>query len=741
MGNTPVSGLSSKHGQACCVPEVVRCQNKLPHRTAAARRARLACSSSLATRGMNTPTRWGHGHPCPPATAEAQPNRGGRSRPRLDSTVSQPGFGMPGADPLERQTVNPHRKSRRGRILVATALGTTLLVGAVTTAMAGQGSSGSGNSASPVLPKSAPTASEPVSDLVIGYKSKAQEAHSETAVRAGISAAAAKTGLKLSYERRLSVGAALVSLGGAQPAKDVTKLMDHFRADPDVAYAVPNGHMQAQSVTSPNDPRFAEQWDLTEPTAGMNVQDAWGTTTGKGVTVAVLDDGIAKHSDLDANVIQGADLVSNTFTANDGDGRDDDPSDPGDGVKKGECGKDLGGKPLRPEDEPSSWHGTHMAGIIAAPSDNGNGIAGVAPGAKLEPVRVLGRCGGNDADISDGIMWAAGEHVDGVSDNQTPANVINMSLGSKGDCSPIVQSAIDKAVQLGSTVVVAAGNRGKEPAPVDASQFTPANCKNIITVAAADREGNRAEYSNFGQVDITAPGGDIRKNDGDGILSTFNSGTGAPAAENFAFEVGTSQATAHVSGLVALMLSANPELTPAEIKTAIQANARPIPGKCDGGCGAGLADAAKTVAAAAKGVPGSGSPSDSASGSPSDSPSDSASDSPSDAPASPDAPPTTSAPSDGSGSEGAGAGTDLSACLHDSCQVEVTGGDTIQLDGADGVDELEINSVSANAVDMTGASGSGSQSAKQSAPGTSQLNNLVVDIIKVDGDRATIRLS
>ncbi|MER5908238.1 S8 family peptidase [Streptomyces mirabilis] len=628
--------------------------------------------------------------------------------------------------------MNPHRKSRRGRILVATALGTTLLVGAVTTAMAGQDSSGSGNSASPGSPKSAPTALEPVSDLVIGYKSKAQEAHSETAVRAGISAAAAKTGLKLSYERRLSVGAALVSLGGAQPAQDVTKLMDYFRADPDVAYAVPNGRMQAQSVTSPDDPRFPEQWNLTEATAGMNVQDAWGTTTGEGVTVAVLDDGIAKHSDLDANVIQGTDLLSDTFTANDGDGRDDDPSDPGNGVKEGECGKDLNGKPLPAA--ASSWHGTHMAGIIAAPSDNGNGIAGVAPGAKLEPVRVTGRCGGNDADISDGIMWAAGEHVDGVSDNQTPANVINMSLGHPGECPPFMQSAIDKAVQRGSTVVVAAGNRGGKPAPVDASQFTPANCKNIITVAATDREGNRAEYSNFGSVDIAAPGGDMRKNVGDGILSTFNSGTGAPDAENFTFEVGTSQATAHVSGLVALMLSANPELTPAEIKTAIMANARPIPpDKCDGGCGAGLADAAKTVAAAAKVVPGSGSPSDSAS----DAPSGSASD----APASPDAPPAASAPSDGSGSEGAGDGTDLSACLHNSCQVEVTGGDTIQLDGADGVDELEINSVSDNTVDLTGTSDSGSQNAEQTAPGTSQLNDLVVDIIEVDGDRATIRLS
>lgn len=577
---------------------------------------------------------------------------------------------------------------------MAAVLGTTLVgVGAV--AMAGQDSSGASAPDSPALLKA-----EGTSGLIVGYKSKAKESRSAEAVREGIKTAAARTGEKPSYERRLGNGAALVDLGGVQPAKDVAELMDRFRADPDVAYVVPDRVVRAQSVTSPNDPRLPEQWNLSEAKAGFDVPDAWGTSTGQGVTVAVLDTGIAKHSDLDANGVPGFDFVSNNFTAKDGDGRDSDPSDSGDATKKGECGTDIAGKPVPEQDLGSSWHGTHMAGIVAAVSDNGQGIAGVAPGAKVQSVRVLGRCGGANSDVIDAITWASGGGVPGVADNKTPAKVINMSLGEPGPCDQAMQSAIDGAVQRGSTIVVAAGNRGGATAPRDAAQFVPANCRNVITVAATDREGNRAEYSNFGSVDFAAPGGDMRTSPGDGILSTFNSGTDAPASESFAFEVGTSQAAAHVSGLAALMIAVNPSLTPAEIEQAMKDNARPLPGECVGGCGVGLTDAAKTVESVSKGTPSAGD------GQPAD-------------------------------------GTDLGACFDNACEVEVTGGDTIQLDGTAGVDELKIDSVADNTLTVTGLSGNGAQqsTASQTAPGRSTINDLVVDLIRIDGDRAIIRLS
>ncbi|SDO04150.1 serine protease [Streptomyces sp. cf386] len=604
-----------------------------------------------------------------------------------------------------------HRKSRRGRILVAAALGTTLL-GVSAVAMAGQDPSAPSATNSPASPKSGSQTAlraERTSGLIVGYKSKAKETRSAESVREGIEAAGAGTGEKPSYQRRLGNGAALVDLGGVRPAERVAELMDRFRADPDVAYVVPDRRMQAQSVTSPNDPRIPEQWNLSEAGVGFDVPDAWGISTGQGVTIAVLDTGIANHSDLAANIVPGFDFVSDDFAAKDGDGRDSDPSDPGNATKAGECGTDAEGKPVPEQDLGSSWHGTHMAGIAAAASDNGQGIAGVAPGAKVQSVRVLGRCGGANSDIIDAITWASGGNVPGVADNETPAEVINMSLGGPGSCDPATQSAIDGAVQRGSTVVVSAGNKGGAPAPRDAAEFTPGNCRNVITVAATDREGDRAEYSNFGSVDVAAPGGDTRTNPADGILSTFNSGGDAPASESFAFELGTSQAAAHVSGLSALLIAADPALTPADIEQAVKDNARPVPGTCPGGCGAGLADAAKTVEGVSKGeaLP---------------------------APGSPSTPPGTGQPTDG---------TDLGACLDNACEVEVTGGDTIRLDGTAGVGELKIDSVADNTLTMTGSSDNGTQqsTASQTAPGRSTINDLVVDLISTDGDRAVIRLS
>lgn len=659
---------------------------------------------------------------------------------------------MPESGPLERQTVHTHRKSRHGRVFIASVLGVTLLGGAVFTAMAGENSSGSGSASA--LPKSATTGIEPASGLIVGYKSKAQETHSEKAVREGISAAAAKTGEKLSYERRLGIGAALVNLGGVQPAKEVIKVMNQLQADADVAYVVPDALVPTSDIESPPDEAqsnlpsdgtdlTSKQWNLSEPKAGLDVPDALRVSTGKGVTVAVLDTGIAKHSDLDANIVPGFDFISdhgpnesgeNKDNANDSDGRDSDSTDPGDFAKEGQC----------PANEAtsteSSWHGTHVAGIVAG-VDNGKGIVGVAPDAKVEPIRVLGSCITPDSDIIDAITWASGGSVDGVPDNQTPAQVINMSLGSEAACTPPMQAAIDQAVQRGSTIVVAAGNQGNRPAPLDAGKFDFASCNNVITVAATDRAGDKAFYSNFGSVvDISAPGGDTSNGHPEnGILSTFNSGKTVPAEENFHFEMGTSQAAPEISGLAALVLSVNPNLTPAEIETAIQANARPIPGRCEEGCGAGLADAAKTVEAVAQG----------ASAGATDSPSSPPSDSSSDAPTSPDSPPASPSSSDGGG-DGAGNGTgqegdgtDFSACLHNTCQVEVTSGDTIELDGAAGVDELQIDSVSDNTLAFTALSGNGAQqsSASQTAPGRSQINDLAVDVISVDDDRATIRLS
>jgi serine protease len=193
-------------------------------------------------------------------------------------------------------------------------------------------------------------------------------------------------------------------------------------------------------------------------------------------------------------------------------------------------------------------------------------------------VRVLGTCGGYTSDIADGIIWASGGSVSGIPLTSTPAQVINMSLGGTGSCSLTTQNAINSAVGRGTTVVVAAGNSN-----LDAANFTPANCNNVITVAATTRSGARASFSNYGAVvDIAAPGSSI--------LSTLNSGTTTPGSASYAYYSGTSMAAPHVAGVVALMQAASPQL-PAQVESNLKSSARALPVACAEGCGSGLVDA------------------------------------------------------------------------------------------------------------------------------------------------------
>ncbi|WP_432126832.1 S8 family peptidase [Streptomyces sp. bgisy082] len=447
--------------------------------------------------------------------------------------------------------------------------------------------------------------SAPVEKLIVTYKNQAAEAGSNAAAQSDTAEKAAKTGEKLSFERRLAAGSALVDLGDSATKQDVTKVIDAFRADPAVASVEPDIRAYAMAAT-PNDTEYAKQWDLFEATGGMNVPAAWDKTTGSGVTVAVIDTGYAAHSDLAANVVAGYDFISSSADARDSNGRDANPKDEGDwNATDNECGS--GSKASS-----SSWHGTHVAGTIGAVTHNTKGIAGIAYNAKIQPVRVLGKCGGSSADIADAITWASGGTVPGVPANATPAKVINLSLGgASSTCPSVYQTAINGAVARGTTVVVAAGNSN-----LNTSGFTPANCSGVITVASTSREGNRSYYSNFGTaVDVAAPGGETRRatdtpgtvtTPENGILSTLNSGTTTQSTENYKPYQGTSMAAPHIAGLAALLKSAKSTLTPADIESAIKANARPLPGTCTGGCGAGIADATKTVNAVTTTTPPAG---------------------------------------------------------------------------------------------------------------------------------------
>ncbi|NJC29266.1 serine protease [Xanthomonas arboricola] len=383
--------------------------------------------------------------------------------------------------------------------------------------------------------------------------------------------------LGLSSSRWLGVGPQLLVADRALDRVDAETLMRRLAADPAVKRVEVD--MLLRPMLVPNDSRLSEQWALGTTSAGINVRPAWDKAIGKGAVVAVIDTGVTTHPELSANVLAGYDFISDAFIARDGNARDTDAADPGDWAAANECGSGASASS-------SSWHGTHVAGIVAAAANNGAGTAGVAFNAKVLPVRVLGRCGGYLSDIADAIVWASGGTVSGVPANPTPARVINLSLGGIGSCSTTLSNAIASAVSRGTSVVVAAGNSN-----IDVSKSVPANCPNVIAVAATTSAGAKASFSNFGQgVDIAAPG--------QAILSTLNSGSTAVGTPGYAVYSGTSMAAPHVAGVVALMQSValNP-LSAASVEAMLKSTARALPVACPQGCGAGLVNADGAVAA------------------------------------------------------------------------------------------------------------------------------------------------
>jgi serine protease len=329
---------------------------------------------------------------------------------------------------------------------------------------------------------------------------------------------------------------------------------------PNVLWVEPDRLRWPQSV--PDDPLYTMQTALQ----AIHAPDAWATSEGAAeIVVAVLDTGVRPHPDLDARLLPGYDFISDPANAGDGDGRDPDPTDPG---------TTTAGS--------SGLHGSHISGIIGADSDNRLGVTGLDWRCRLLPVRVLGVQGGagRDSDIADAIRWAAGLHVDGVPDNAHPADVINMSFGGEGR-SQTLQEAVDAAQAAGALVVAAAGNQAQ-----DARSDSPGGLDGLVSVGAADANGQLAPYSNFGpMVTLLAPG--------DQVLSTINDGYG--------YLSGSSQAAAFASGAAALVKSVNRGLDPPRLKALLAAAANPS-SRCASpanasspGCGFGLLDVAAAV--------------------------------------------------------------------------------------------------------------------------------------------------
>ena len=437
-------------------------------------------------------------------------------------------------------------------------------------------------------------------------RSHAQPLH-DAIRRAGLSNARGAAPLSARTLRRTAGGAEVVKLSRRLDRVETAALLRSLQADPSVAHAEVDDVLRHTGVerrsvalasprmavrATPDDPYYAQyQWHFHNPTGGIRAPAAWDAATGEGVVVAVLDTGITAHSDLDDNVLEGYDFITDAFISR----RDSDERAPG-AHDLGDWNDDASQCPV----SDSSWHGTHVAGTVAEKTGNGVGMAGVAHGAKVLPVRVLGRCGGYESDIADAIVWASGGHVDGVPDNTTPAEVINLSLGGAGVCdaqSPM-QLAINDAISRGTTVVVAAGNDN-----ANAANFTPASCTGSITVGATRITGARASYSNFGaRIDLAAPGGGgaVDGNPGGYIWQAWHDSPTAPVegAETYVGYTGTSMAAPHVAGAVALLQSvAETPLTPAQVKSLLVDTVRAFPAGMPSATplGAGILDAAAAI--------------------------------------------------------------------------------------------------------------------------------------------------
>lgn len=420
-----------------------------------------------------------------------------------------------------------------------------------------------------------------------------------------VAALSEAAGAPVKKVRDLADGAVVVRLSKSQRDNALRATAQAFARVGGVEWVEPDVWM----TTVTDDPLFSAQWDLgpAGPAVfGIDVAGAWAAlpSNPSSVNVAVVDTGQVDHADLDAITLPGYDFIGDTRIANDGNGRDGDARDPGDWITSQES---RSGFFRGCTVSNSSWHGTHVAGTIAAVSGNHKGIAGVNPHARIVPVRVLGKCGGYTSDITDGVLWAAGLTVIGVPNNPNVAKVVNLSLGGSGACSSTWQSAIDAVTAAGTTVVVAAGNANS-----DAAAYSPASCNGVITVASTGKAGARAYYSNYGSVvEIAAPGGDRLADGGDTVLSTLNTGSTSPVAspggDTYVRYQGTSMASPHVAGVASLMLSANPALSPAQITQLMQQSATPFPSgsNCTTSlCGAGIVDAAGAVVAAGGANPG-----------------------------------------------------------------------------------------------------------------------------------------
>ena len=330
------------------------------------------------------------------------------------------------------------------------------------------------------------------------------------------------------------------------PGEGVGEAVARLRRDPDVLTASPNYYIYPAAL--PDDPFLPQQWSL--PAAGLPV--TWSQPVGELVTVAIIDSGFdLDHVDLRGVFLPGYDFCGNSDCSI----SDDDP------------GASLD----------SNWHGTHVAGIIAAIGNNGEGVKGVSSAVRVLPVKVFNEAGsgGNVEVLIRALRWAAGLPVEGAPDNPDPARIINLSLA--GDFpSDVLQPTIDAVRAAGAVVVAATGNAGLDRV------MSPAAAAGVIGVGAMNSAFERSCFSNYGVgkngpggVDVLAPGGEadgsvvgcgLGPYETEGLMSTI-------PGDGYGSALGTSMAAPMVSGVAALILSGDPTLVVPDLESRIVSSA------------------------------------------------------------------------------------------------------------------------------------------------------------------------
>lgn len=438
---------------------------------------------------------------------------------------------------------------------------------------------------------------------VVRLAAAAVPADGQASQRARLWQAALRQRVGMTGHRPTAFGAQVMHAAKVMPVELAEAEAARLRQDPDVEWVVVNAIERMASTTAVlpvNDPSYGSQTWLGERVAGRagvgNFPAAWRAVASPRATapvnVAVLDTGILyPPNELTGRIAPGYDFIAELQYSRDGNGRDPDPTDEGDWMDDATRAANPLLFPERCLNANSSWHGTAIATMLAANTNNdafGAGILAPFSDVRVLPIRVGGVCGADRVDILDGMLWAAGIEFQGSPTRnpvQNRAKVISLSFGGSEACTENTgyPRVIRQLRDAGVLLVASAGN-GTDTGIGAATPTIPANCPGVLAVTALNRQGSKATYANFvrtgdGLWGLAVAAGDVGTNEqalDDGVLTVLNAGAKEPLPT---FEMGnvygTSFAAPQAAAVAAMVWSLDPSLSLQQVLSILVKSARP----------------------------------------------------------------------------------------------------------------------------------------------------------------------